>query len=463
MSQPGRILSDLPPRLDRLPWSRFHWMVFFIIGVGYLLDGFEVSVYGSVLGPVAKLFHVPAFWASALLSIFLIGAFVGAMGFGYLADRLGRRRLFVVTLTFYAAATVLSALSWNYASLAVFRFLTGVGIGGEYGAVDSAIQEFIPSARRGFATGMIPGMWDIGTVIASLLSYFALSYLPAAVGWRVAFLFGAIIAVFVAGVRRLLPESPRWLLGRGRTQQAAQVVEQIEAAVKREHGLSQLPSVTPVEVEQAKDHGFWHHYGEIIRNYPRQTALAWILNFCETLPYYSAFSLIPVILTFSYKYPTHAVPLLLTIVTLAGVLGVFVMSFLADAWGRRASVTLSYGLAGVMALITGIMSAAHAGFGWFIAALAVTYFFAFAAAAVVYVTTTEIFPTSVRAAAISASVAFGRIGGIIGPVLLTAMLAISQEAAFVLTGIVLLIGAVAELVLGIEGRGRSLEEISSSA
>jgi MFS family permease len=455
-------VSDIPARLDRLPWSRIHLRIVLILGIAFVLDGFEVSVYGSVLGTLAKLWNMSAMQASSLLSIFLVGMFGGAYLFGYMADTLGRKRLFILTLLIYSLATVASAFSWNYGSLAVFRLITGFGIGGEYGAVNSAVQEFIPSKRRGFMSGLMPATWDLGTMLASLTTLFALALLPPEIGWRVAFLLGALIAVFVAIVRRRLPESPRWLLSRGRKDEAEAITRDFEAVAKAEHGLVELPPVgASVTIAAAEHTSFFGHYANLLRHYPRQVALAWVLNFSQAFPYYAAFSLIPIILIKTYNYDPKMVPLALMFLTGLGTVGVVVMSWLADAWGRRQSVITSYGMAGLLAMVVGVVASQQLLTGGvFVVLIAVMYFFAFAAAGVVYITTTEIFPTNVRASGIGSAVAFGRIGAMIGPIVLTAMLVSGLTLAFVVTGLVLLAGALMEAVWGIEGRGRSLEAIS---
>ncbi len=460
--QATTVLSDIPARLDRLPWSGFHLKIVLILGIAFVLDGFEVSVYGSVLGTLAKLWNMSAVQASSLMSIFLIGMFLGAYVFGYLTDIVGRKRLFVVTLLVYSLFTIASALSWNYASLAIFRFVTGFGVGGEYGAVNSAIQEFVPSRRRGFVSGLMPATWDAGTILAALVSTFALALLPPEVGWRVAFLLGALIAVFVAIVRRHLPESPRWLLSHGRADEAEAVATGIEKLVQSEHGLTELPPPGGgAPISSAQPTSFLAHYGNLIRRYPRQVVLAWVLNFSQAFPYYAAFTLIPVILINTYHYDAKSVPLVLMLLTTLGTVGVVVMSWVADTWGRRASVILSYGLAGLLAIVVGIgASEGLLTAGLFSVLVAVMYFFAFAAAGVVYITITEIFPTPVRASGIGSAVAFGRIGAMIGPILLTAMLQVGMALAFLVTGAILLVGALAEVAWGIEGRGRSLEAIS---
>lgn len=457
------LVSDIPARLDRLPWSRVHMRIVLILGIAFVLDGFEVSVYGSVLGTLAKLWNMSAVEASSLLSIFLVGMFGGAYVFGYMADRLGRKRLFILTLLIYSLATVASAFSWNYGSLALFRLITGFGIGGEYGAVNSAVQEFIPSNRRGFMSGLMPATWDLGTVLASLTTLFALALLPPEIGWRVAFLLGALIAIFVAYVRRRLPESPRWLLSQGRSAEAEAITREFEDTAKIEHGLTELPPVAAATTVPAPEHtSFFRHYADLIIRYPRQVALAWGLNFSQAFPYYAAFSMIPVILIKTYNYDPKMVPLALMFLTALGTAGVVVMSWLADVWGRKQSVIMSYGMAGLLSVVVGVVASEQLLSGrLFIVLIAVMYFFAFASAGVVYITTTEIFPTNVRASGIGSAVAFGRIGAMIGPIALTAMLASGLTLAFVVTGLVLLAGALMEAVWGIEGRGRSLETIAA--
>ena len=463
VSQTMGTVTDIPARLDRLPWSRIHMRIVLILGIAFVLDGFEVSVYGSVLGTLSRLWNMSAVQASSLLSIFLVGMFGGAYVFGYMADRLGRKRLFILTLLIYSLATVASAFSWNYGSLALFRLITGFGIGGEYGAVNSAVQEFIPSKWRGFMSGLMPATWDLGTVLASLTTLFALALLPPEIGWRVAFLLGALIAVFVAIVRRRLPESPRWLLSRGREHEAEAITQDFEREVQEEHALTELPLIeASTTIAAAETTSFFGHYANLMRHYPRQVALAWVLNFSQAFPYYAAFSLIPVILIKTYNYDPKMVPLALMFLTALGTVGVVVMSWLADAWGRRQSVITSYGMAGLLAIVVGVVASQHLlSGGLFVFLIAVMYFFAFAAAGVVYITTTEIFPTNVRASGIGSAVAFGRIGAMIGPIVLTAMLASGMTLAFVVTGLVLLAGALMEVVWGIEGRGRSLEAIAS--
>ncbi|MDT7863624.1 MAG: MFS transporter, partial [Vulcanisaeta sp.] len=206
------VKTDLLARLDRLPFSPFHRKVLLVLTAAYFLDGLESTLYGGVLAVVAKVFKITSIESTLGLVLFLVGAAIGAELFGVLADVLGRKRLFMTTILIYGLFTALSAVSFNFISLTVFRFLTGVGIGGEYGAVNSALQEFVPPKERGKWLGFIVGVgWDVGTVIASLLSYFAISRLPISIGWRVAFLLGAILAVFVWFIRRSIPESPRWL------------------------------------------------------------------------------------------------------------------------------------------------------------------------------------------------------------------------------------------------------------
>ncbi|ADN51084.1 MFS transporter [Vulcanisaeta distributa] len=461
------VKTDLLARLDRLPFSPFHRKVILVLTAAYFLDGLESTLYGGVLAIVAKVFKITSLESTLGLVLFLIGAAIGAELFGVLADVLGRKRLFMTTILIYGLFTALSAASFNFISLTVFRFLTGVGIGGEYGAVNSAIQEFVPPRERGKWLGFVIGAgWDVGTVIASLISYFAISRLPISIGWRVAFLVGAILAVFVWVIRRSIPESPRWLLSKGRYNEAEGIVRQVEDLVKNQLGIKELPPVQPVDVVIASPRG-WTVARKVFTLYPRRAVSAVLLNFSETWPYYTAFTLIPVFLS-SLGVPSTIIPLYLVPVTAFGAVGAFVIPYLADKVGRRPMAVVSYAVGGLLGLLMAYLYYIKAiGLTGLIGLLALTYFFVYAAADILYVMIPEVFPTQLRAAAVGTAVSIGRLGGIIGafvmPYIIVTFKPLPYAAliAFTLMAVIMIIGAIAGVLIGVEGKGKSLEELST--
>ncbi|MGH9355433.1 MAG: MFS transporter, partial [Terriglobia bacterium] len=271
-------------RLDRLAWTSFHTRITLALGVGWLLDAFEVNIIGSVLGVLEKLWNVTAMQASALVTVWLIGIMVGALFFGYLADRFGRRKLFILTLLLYATCTVISALSPGYFFFLVFRFLTAIGVGAEYSAINAAIGEIIPARYRGRANAAVMNFWPLGALAAAGLTLYFINLLPPAIGWRIAFGLGAVIAIFTLWARRILPESPRWLLGRGRHQEALAVMHQIES------GAARFPAPIVAETKRPLTPGFFAQFAELLRHYPARMALGALLDFAEASGYYGIFA-----------------------------------------------------------------------------------------------------------------------------------------------------------------------------
>src|SRR5205085_9860869 len=229
------IRTDIPARLDRLPWSRWHWIVIIALGVTWILDGLEVTLVGSIAGALTdkSTLGLTTSEATAAGSFYLAGAVAGALLFGYLTDRLGRKKLFMITLGIYLCFTVATALSWNFWSFMIFRFLAGTGIGGEYSAINSAIDELVPARVRGRVALAINSSWWLGTAVAAGLTVVLLNSFSANVGWRIGFALGAVLAIGVLVVRRSVPESPRWLLTHGRANEAQDVVHDIEEKVRR--------------------------------------------------------------------------------------------------------------------------------------------------------------------------------------------------------------------------------------
>ncbi|HZW52858.1 MAG TPA: MFS transporter, partial [Candidatus Elarobacter sp.] len=274
----AKITTDIPFRLDRLPWAKWHWMVVIGLGITWILDGLEVTIVGSINPTLASKqgLSFTATETGFAATAYLVGAVIGALGFGYLTDRFGRKRLFLITLGWYLVCTTLTAFAWDFWSFAVFRALAGMGIGGEYSAVNSAIDELIPSHRRGTADIAINGSWWIGTLIGALVSIPLLDgrFFPPSLGWRLAFGFGALLAVMVLFLRKSLPESPRWLLTHGRHGDAETIVAAIEAEVRAETGRD-LPPLKHKKLtfDPARKAGFAAALETMVRTYPRRTVL----------------------------------------------------------------------------------------------------------------------------------------------------------------------------------------------
>jgi len=456
----SEITTDLLPRLDRIPWTSWHWKAWFILAGGMLLEGFVLSVGGSTLSTVEKLFSLSSTEAVALTPIFLVGEMLGGIILGSMADIHGRKPLFIITMAIIAGGSFLSAVSIDYIMLAASRVIAGFGIGGELGSAITALEEFSPSKNRGFAVGTGNGvMFDFGTFVAGFASFFAIAYLPVSYGWRIAFLTAVMLAIFIFVVRLDLPESIRYLLRKGKVDEAELIVAGIEARAEKKVGkLTAAKGSVNIQVDSGKveaSEGFI----VIFRKYKKRIALSWILNFTETWPYYAAFSIIPIIFTSIYHIKSQYTGLILSVVLGAGVIGVLVWAYLLDIIGRRPVIMTTYIMAGIVAIILGTL-VRSIDFLVFIAILSIMYFFTYAAAALLYPQIGEMFPTRARGSGVGTAIGFGRLGGIIGPFVLLALLPLGLFYVFVVTGIVLIIGGIAEVILGPELKRESLEKAS---
>src|SRR5881275_853910 len=266
------VRTDIPARLDRLPWSRWHWLVIIALGITWILDGLEVTLVGSISGVLTDkgTLHLTTAQATAAGSFYLAGAVIGSLLFGYLTDRYGRKKLFMVTLGVYLVFTVATALAWGFWSFMIFRFFAGAGIGGEYSAINSAIDELVPARVRGRVALAINSSWWIGTAFAAGMTVVLLNVLAPSIGWRVGFALGAVLAIGILFIRHLVPESPRWLLTHGRADEAERVVEQIEAEVKKTHPDLPEPEGEPLEIEQRESIGFVAIARHVAKEYPER-------------------------------------------------------------------------------------------------------------------------------------------------------------------------------------------------
>jgi MFS family permease len=466
----GVFLTDAPARLDRLPWSRFHWLVVCALGVTWIFDGLEVTLVSS-LGAAIKdprALGLTDLEVGRVASIYLAGAVLGALIFGRLTDALGRKRLFMVTIGVYFTFTVLTGLSWDFGSYAAFRFLTGVGIGGECAAMNSAVQELIPARRRGYADLVINGSYWVGAAVAALGSVALLDQriFPAGLGWRLGFLIGGVLALVVIYVRRFLPESPRWLMTHGHPDEADRIVAGIEAEVVREKG--PLPPVVapPLALKPRAHTGFGDTARVLLRIYPWRSLLSLILMATQAFCYNAIFFTYGLILTRFYGVSAGAVGWFLLPFALGNFLGPLTLGHLFDRIGRRTMISSTYAVAGVLLALTGwmfqqgMLGAETQTLAW-----TVIFFFASAAASAAYLTIGESFPLETRAMSIALFYAIGTgVGGVAAPTVFAALIGSGSRVqilwGYLFGGALMIFAALAELILGIRAERRPLEEVA---
>jgi MFS family permease len=464
------ITTDIPQRMDRLPWSRWHWLVVTALGVTWVLDGLEVSIVAA-LGPVlthTTTLHLTESEVGLAASAYLAGSVVGAVLFSYLTDRQGRKKWFMITLLLYLIATVLTALSWDLWSFMFFRFLTGAGIGGEYAAINSAIDELIPARRRGQTNLAINGSWWLGTAAGALLTIVLLNpgLIPEYLGWRLCFGLGAVLGIGIVLIRRLVPESPRWLMTHRRVEEAEAVVSQIEDQILREEGLVSLPKPEGSMTVHPRSHAT---LGTVVRQllhvYPRRTVLGIVLLTTQSFTYNAISFTYPFVLTKFYDVPAGNIGYYILPFALGNFLGPLVLGRYFDTVGRKPMISLTYGLAGCLLAVTGYLfwQGAFTPITQTLAWSAI-FFFASAGASAAYLTISEIFPLEIRAMAIASFFVVAQGAGIVAPWLYGILIETSAESVFygyLLGAGMMLAGVLVELWLGVKAEGRSLESIAT--
>lgn len=463
--------TDVPARLDRLPWSRFHWLVVFALGITWILDGLEVTLVGSLAGAISsdKRMQLSEQEFGLTASFYLAGAVTGALFFGWLTDKLGRKKLFTITVLIYLTATIASGLSWNFASFAAFRFITGLGIGGEYAAVNATIQELIPARRRGFTDLLINGSYWLGAALGSIGAVVALdpAVLDPAWGWRLAFVIGGIIGLSVLFLRRFIPESPRWLMTHGEPEAASRVVDGLEARVADETGEA-LPPVPGEKLRLRAHHGGWFvsSLKVLARDYRDRTILGVALMGSQAFCYNAVLFTYALVLTKFYQVPSGEVGWFMLPFALGNFMGPLILGRLFDVLGRKTMITATYALSGVlMAAVGWLFSHGMLDVNQQTWAWTAIFFFASAAASSAYLTVGETFPLEVRAVAISVFYALGTaVGGIAGPVVFGALIQTGDRSSLAWgywLAAALMIGAAAvEAWLGVEAAKRSLEDVA---
>ncbi|MFZ1105911.1 MAG: MFS transporter, partial [Hyphomicrobiaceae bacterium] len=461
--------TDIPARLDRLPWGRFHTLVVVALGITWILDGLEVTLAGSVAGalrqsPVLQLTSTDIGFAA---SAYLAGAVLGAIFFGWLTDRLGRKKLFFITLTVYLLATSATAFSWSLWSFALFRFLTGAGIGGEYAAINSTIQELVPARVRGWTDLAINGSFWVGAALGAAGSIVLLdpTLLPVDIGWRAAFMIGALLSIVIFFMRMWLPESPRWLVTHGRAAEAEAVVAGIEARFRRE-GHVLAPGPFPKILLRARTHTPLREVASTLFHAHRQrTVVGLTLMATQAFFYNAIFFTYALVLTDFYAVPADQVGWYILPFAAGNFLGPLILGRLFDTVGRRPMLAFTYATSGLLLAGTGFLFAAD-----LVSATTLTlcwmviFFFASAAASAAYLTVSETFPLEIRALAIAFFYAVGTgIGGVAGPLLLGALIQTGSRWSvlwgYLLGAALMLVGAAVAARYAVDAERKPLEEV----
>jgi MFS family permease len=427
-AEAGVIETSIPSRLDNLTWSGFHTRVILALGITWILDGLEVTLAGALSGALkaSPTLHFSNFDVGLANSAYLAGAVLGALGFGWLTDRIGRKKLFFITLAVYLTATAATALSWDVASYALFRFLTGAGIGGEYTAINSTIQELVPARYRGWTDLVINGSFWLGAAIGASSAILLLDPAIAGpdLGWRLAYFTGACLGLIVFVMRMWIPESPRWLMIHGHPDQAHAIVDAIEKSVighvqdQRTHPFAKIRL-------RMRDHTPLGEVAHTLFSAYRQRSLVGLaLMVAQAFFYNAIFFTFALVLTDFYGISSDQVGWYILPFAAGNFLGPLLLGRLFDTLGRRTMITLTYSVSGILLAISGylfsigVLSAQSQTIAWMI-----IFFFASPAASAAYLTVSETFPLEVRALAIALFYAVGTgIGGVIGPALFGVLL-----------------------------------------
>jgi MFS family permease len=463
------VSTDIPARLDRLPWTRFHWLLVTALGVTWVLDGLEATVVASI-SPVLEQPTALGLRASQIGlagTMYLLGAISGALFFGYLTDRLGRKCLFTVTLLIYLAGAVLTALSWDFWSFLVFRCLTGLAIGGEYAAINSAIDELIPARVRGRVDLVVNGSYWLGAIAGAAVSMPLLNagLVPQWLGWRLAFALGGAIGVGMMVARRYVPESPRWLMTHGRAAEADEIMQTIESHVADRTSLA--PVSQRVVIRGAAHIGFGTILHTLAVRYRSRALLGFVLIASQAFFYNGISFTYPLVLNRYFDVPPGRTGAYVILMAIANFLGPLLLGHLFDTLGRRLMISSTYAISGTLIVVAqllflqGELTALSQTALW-----ALTFFFASAAASAGYLTVSEIFPLEMRALAIALFYAVGTaVGGLGAPALFGRLIETTRPQAlfygYVAGGGVMIAAAVVELLIGVNSERKSLEDIAS--
>ena len=474
MANGETIESYVPARLDRMRWSRWHWLIVVALGATWILDGLEVTLAGSLGGILTRheTLGLTDTEVGASATCYLAGAVLGALIFGYGTDRLGRKKLFFITVSVYLIATGLSAFSWSFGSYAFFRALTGAGIGGEYAAINSAIDELIPARVRGRVDLMINGSYWVGAALGAGATLVLLDprRVPMWLGWRCAFGIGATLGLVIIIFRRWIPESPRWLMIHGRNSEAEQIVDEVERKIIATYKGPRSATAATMSLTRirTRTHTSWREiWNAIVRGHRRRSLLGFVLMLTQAFFYNAIFFTYALVLIRFYSVPEQNVGSYLLPFALGNVLGPLLLGHLFDTIGRRQMITATYCLAGILLVVTGwlfyagLLTAQTQTLAW-----TLIFFIASAAASSAYLTVSEIFPLEIRALAIAIFYAIGTLAGGVGaPILFGWIIGTGSTAALLLgylaAALLMILGGVVEAWIGVPAERKSLEYIAA--
>lgn len=462
--------TDIPARMDRLPWSRFHLLIVAALGTGWILDGLEVTIVGSI-GPILQDKRTLALSDQAIGTVaafYVAGAVTGAVLFGWLTDRFGRRVIFRATLATYVVGVVLTACSWNLASFALFRLLTGLGIGGEYAAINSAIDELMPARLRGRIDLAVNGSYWGGAVIGAAASLLLVGgrLIDIDLGWRLGFAIGGVLGIGVLVLRGLVPESPRWLITHGREEHAKAALADIERRVSRSAGALPPPEDRRLTVHPRPTFGFGVVLGAMTGKYRARSLVALSLMVGQAFLFNAVFFTYGLVLARFYNIPDQEAGMFILPLAAGNFFGPLLLGHLFDTVGRRRMIAGTYILSGALLAATAVLFAAGALTAWTqTICWIIIFFFASAAASSAYLTASETFPLETRALAIALFYAAGTAaGGVLAPYIFGVLIATGEPwvmACGYFGAAALLIGAgVIEALFGVDAEGKSLEAIA---
>jgi MFS family permease len=461
------VRSLVPARMDRLPWARFHWLIVVGLGFSWILDGLEVQIVAA--NGYAQTLGMGSVEVGLAGTIYLVGQVVGALFFGRLADRLGRRNLFIISLGIYLVGSAVAGLAFAPWFFYVFRFIAGAGIGGEYAAINSAIDEIIPSKYRGRVDVAINGTYWAGAALGAVASAFFLNpaIFPQDLGWRLSFFIGPILGLLIIYLRRHIPESPRWQMTHGREAEAERNVDAIEERIRQEG--KEIPPVDESKAITVREYGrvpFLTIASVLFRKYPRRTLVGVTMMVTQSFLYNAIFFTYALVLGNFYGIPPENASIYFIVFAIGNLLGALCLGHFFDTWGRRRMIFGTYVVAGLVLLVSaflfnaGVLNALTQTIFW-----CVSFFFASAGASAAYLTVSEIFPLELRSQVISYVFSVGQLVGAVAPVLYGALIGdgTSREPLFwgyVIGSVVMIFGGVIAGVFGVSAAGKSLEDVA---